>query len=135
MVIVTASGAVDLDRAVFRTPGVNALIITTERGRDRLEIAGGERLGTTRVAVLAAPGDRIEPLSILNFLVRNAVSVSCSTRADPRCSDNSWHAVLWMSQSSCLTLKKAEVWLPGSTRRCTEGFLASNKKPCQNYPK
>lgn len=38
MVIVTASGAVDLDRAVFRTPGVNALIITTERGRDRLEI-------------------------------------------------------------------------------------------------
>ena len=67
-VIVTSSGAVDLDRAVFRTPAVRALIITTERGRERLERSGVERLGTTEVSVMAAPHNRIEPLSILKSL-------------------------------------------------------------------
>jgi len=67
-VIVTASGAVDLDRAVFRTPGVRALIITTERGRERLERSGVDRLDTTEVNAMAAPCNRIEPLSILRSL-------------------------------------------------------------------
>ena len=67
-VIVTSSGAVDLDRAVFRTPDVRALIITTERGRERLERSGVERLGTTEVNAMAAPCNRIEPLSILKSL-------------------------------------------------------------------
>jgi riboflavin biosynthesis pyrimidine reductase len=67
-VIVTASGAVDLDRAVFRTPGVRALIITTDRGRERLERSGVDRLDTTEVNAMAAPCNRIEPLSILRSL-------------------------------------------------------------------
>jgi riboflavin biosynthesis pyrimidine reductase len=67
-VIVTSSGAVDLDRAVFRTPGIRALIITTERGGDLLTRAGVERLGTTEVNVMATPYNRIEPISMLKIL-------------------------------------------------------------------
>jgi len=67
-VIVTSSGALDLDRAVFRTPGVRALIITTERGKERLERSGVDRLDTTEVDAMSAPSGRIEPLSILKSL-------------------------------------------------------------------
>jgi len=69
-VIVTGSGDVDLDRAVFRTPGMDALILTTERGRERLENAGAAGLATTRVVAIPPPGNRIEPLAILSYLRR-----------------------------------------------------------------
>ncbi len=36
-VIVSASGRLDLERAVFRTPGTAALVITTEAGAERLQ--------------------------------------------------------------------------------------------------
>ena len=39
-VIVADSGAVDLERAVFRTPGVKTLIVTSPKGRERLASNG-----------------------------------------------------------------------------------------------
>jgi len=50
-VIVSASGVVDLERAVFRTPGIVVQIVTTLKGRERLIAAGVDRLGTTEVEV------------------------------------------------------------------------------------
>jgi riboflavin biosynthesis pyrimidine reductase len=38
-VIVAGSGAVDLQKAVFRTPGVRTLIITSPNGRERLPVS------------------------------------------------------------------------------------------------
>jgi hypothetical protein len=55
---VIPGGVVDLERAAFRTPGINVQIVTTLKGRDRLIAAGVNRLDTTEVTVLDG-SDRI----------------------------------------------------------------------------
>jgi riboflavin biosynthesis pyrimidine reductase len=67
-VIVSANGVVDLDRAVFRTSGINVQIVTTRKGRDRLIAAGVDRLGTTEVTVFDDSDLLIAPAAILKFL-------------------------------------------------------------------
>src|ERR1035438_6403929 len=67
-VIVSASGVVDLERAVFRTPGINVQIVTTLKGRDQLIAAGVNRLETTEVAVLDDYDLLVAPATILKFL-------------------------------------------------------------------
>jgi len=67
-VIVSGSGAVNLERAVFRTPGLQTVIITSESGRELLERNGVAALTSTEVKQMEAFEGRIAPTSILNFL-------------------------------------------------------------------
>jgi riboflavin biosynthesis pyrimidine reductase len=70
VVIVSGSGDLDLSRAIFHTPEVNVLVITTERGKDKMALAGVERLASTAVRVEPAPDGRIAPSAILELLRR-----------------------------------------------------------------
>jgi riboflavin biosynthesis pyrimidine reductase len=65
-VIVSGSGRVDLTRAVFRTPGIRTLIVTTHAGRDLLMASGSGSLVSTEVRSLE--GLIIAPVSILELL-------------------------------------------------------------------
>jgi riboflavin biosynthesis pyrimidine reductase len=67
-VIVSGSGAVDLQKAVFRTPGVRTLIITSPNGRERLAGNGLGSLSSVEARVPDSPDGRITPVSILRLL-------------------------------------------------------------------
>ncbi|MBZ5590986.1 MAG: RibD family protein [Acidobacteriia bacterium] len=67
-VIVTGRGNVDLRRAVFRTPDVRTVILTTEEGRARLAAAGAASLPSTEVRVIQAPGSRLPAGALLELL-------------------------------------------------------------------
>jgi riboflavin biosynthesis pyrimidine reductase len=68
IVIVSGSGSVDLQKAVFHTPGVRTVIVTAPDGRERLESNGLESLPSVEVRVLDSPDGRISPVSILKLL-------------------------------------------------------------------
>ena len=65
-VVVSGSGRVDLTRAIFRTPGIRTLIVTTQTGRDLLVASGVGSLASTEVRSLEGP--IIAPASILELL-------------------------------------------------------------------
>jgi riboflavin biosynthesis pyrimidine reductase len=67
-VVVSASGALELGRAVFRTPEVRTVVITTPSGKDALAKAGASRLGSVAVHALETVGNSIEPLTMIQFL-------------------------------------------------------------------
>jgi riboflavin biosynthesis pyrimidine reductase len=67
-VIVSGSGAVDLQKAVFRTPGVQALIVTSASGRELLERNGVAALASTAVREMETKEGKIAPASILKLL-------------------------------------------------------------------
>jgi len=68
IVVVTGSGRLELSRAVFRTPEVRTVVITTPSGRDILAQAGASRLGSVAIYALDALGDGIDPLTMIQFL-------------------------------------------------------------------
>src|SRR5215467_12411797 len=49
VVIVSGRGRLELGRAIFRTPGVTTIVITTSAGRDELVKAGATKLGSVQV--------------------------------------------------------------------------------------
>jgi riboflavin biosynthesis pyrimidine reductase len=65
-VVVSGSGGVDLTRAIFRTPGIRTLIVTTPAGRDLLAARGAGSLISTEVKALEGP--LLAPASILELL-------------------------------------------------------------------
>jgi riboflavin biosynthesis pyrimidine reductase len=67
-VIVAGSGSVDLRKAVFHTPGVRAIIITSPNGSERLVSNGLESLPSVEARVLDSSDGRIYPQSILKLL-------------------------------------------------------------------
>jgi riboflavin biosynthesis pyrimidine reductase len=67
-VIVSGSGAVDLQRAVFRTLGVRTLIVTSPNGRELLARNGVAALASVEVRGMEAPGGKIAPASMLKLL-------------------------------------------------------------------
>jgi riboflavin biosynthesis pyrimidine reductase len=67
-VIVSGSGEVDLDRAVFRTRGVKALIITSPKGRNLLAKNGVAALDSTEVRAIDVPAGKIASASIVELL-------------------------------------------------------------------
>jgi len=69
-VIVTGKGNIDLRRAVFQTPGVRAVILTTEEGQARLSAAGVQSLPSTQVRVIPATGSRLPASPLLELLQR-----------------------------------------------------------------
>jgi riboflavin biosynthesis pyrimidine reductase len=67
-VIVSRSGAVDLQRAVFRTPGLRTLIVTSTEGKDVLTKNGVGALASVEVRVVEGPGGRGSSPAILKLL-------------------------------------------------------------------
>jgi len=65
-VIVSGSGRVDLTRAVFRTPGLRTLIVTTPAGKEFLAASG--RGSPVSMEVRSLEGPIIAPASILELL-------------------------------------------------------------------
>ena len=68
IVIVSGTGRLDLNRAVFQTPGIRVVIITTEEGLRCLDQAGANTLPSTEVRPQPGPHGRIAPEAILMFL-------------------------------------------------------------------
>jgi riboflavin biosynthesis pyrimidine reductase len=66
-VIVSGSGALDLQRAVFHTGAVKTLIITSPRGAELLA-KNGVALTSAEVRAIESEGSRIAPASILKLL-------------------------------------------------------------------
>lgn len=68
LVVVSGSGKLELERAVFRTPGVSTVVITTSAGRDALAGAGATKLPSVQIYALDASDGTISPLAILRLL-------------------------------------------------------------------
>jgi riboflavin biosynthesis pyrimidine reductase len=67
-VIVTGSGNLDLSRAVFRTPEMRTLVITTATGKSELARSGVTSLGSVEVSMLEGVDRSIDPDAILSLL-------------------------------------------------------------------
>jgi riboflavin biosynthesis pyrimidine reductase len=68
LVIVSGSGQLELERAVFRTPAMRTVIITTTAGRDELTRRGGATMGSVEIRALDSSSGSIAPLAILQLL-------------------------------------------------------------------
>ncbi|MGA8669364.1 MAG: dihydrofolate reductase family protein [Terracidiphilus sp.] len=68
LAIVSGSGQLELDRAIFRTPVMRTVVITTSAGRDELARRGATTLDSVEVHALNARSGTISPLAILQLL-------------------------------------------------------------------
>ena len=68
VVIVSGSGRLELGRAIFRTPGVHTVVITTLAGRDELARAGATKLPSVQIRAVDATGGSIAPPVVLSLL-------------------------------------------------------------------
>jgi riboflavin biosynthesis pyrimidine reductase len=68
LVIVSGSGQLELERAIFRTPAMRAVVITTSAGRDELTRRGAATLDTVELCVLDSSSGTIAPRAILQLL-------------------------------------------------------------------
>ena len=68
LVVVSGSGKLELDRAIFRTPGLRTVVITTSAGRDALARAGATKLPCVQIHALDVSCGMITPLAMLRLL-------------------------------------------------------------------
>ena len=68
LVIVSGSGRLELDRVIFRTPGMRTVVITTSAGRDALARAGATKLPSLQIHALESRTETIAPLAMLRLL-------------------------------------------------------------------
>jgi len=68
LVIVSGSGQLDLERAVFRTPAMRTVVITTPAGRDELTRRGATSLNSVEVHALNSSSGTIAPRAMLQLL-------------------------------------------------------------------
>ena len=68
LVIVSGSGQLELERAIFRTPAMRTVVVTTSAGRDELTRRGAATLDSVEVHALNPSGGSIAPLAILELL-------------------------------------------------------------------
>jgi riboflavin biosynthesis pyrimidine reductase len=68
LVVVSGSGRLELERAIFRTPGLRTAVITTLAGRDALERAGATKLSSIQIHAQDAKGGIIAPMAMLRLL-------------------------------------------------------------------
>ena len=68
LVIVSGSGQLELERAIFRTPAMRTVVITTSTGRDELTRRGAATLDSVEVHALNSSSGSIAPLAILQLL-------------------------------------------------------------------
>lgn len=69
-VVVSGSGRIDLERAVFRRSDVRTVIVTTHDGLERLLSAGAQSLPSTEVRAIRAQGSLLAAADIVNLLWR-----------------------------------------------------------------
>src|SRR5580658_1017470 len=68
LVIVSGSGKLELDRAIFKTPAMRAVVVTTAAGGDELARRGAAKLSSVDVRALNSSSGSIDPLTILELL-------------------------------------------------------------------
>jgi riboflavin biosynthesis pyrimidine reductase len=68
LVIVSGSGQLELKRAIFRTPAIRTVVITTATGKDELTRRGAAKLGSVEVHALKSSRGSIAPRAILQLL-------------------------------------------------------------------
>ena len=68
LAIVSGSGQLELERAVFRTPAMRTIVITTSVGRDELARRGAATLNSVEVHALDSSSGTIAPRAILQLL-------------------------------------------------------------------
>jgi riboflavin biosynthesis pyrimidine reductase len=68
LVIISGSGQLELDRAVFRTPAMRTVVITSSAGRDELRRRGTASPGSVEVHALDSSSGSIAPQAILQLL-------------------------------------------------------------------
>ena len=68
LVVVSGSGRLELERAIFRTPGVRTVVITTSAGRDTLATEGATKLPSVQIQALDSSRGMIAPGAILRLL-------------------------------------------------------------------
>ena len=68
LVIVSGSGQLELERAIFRTPAMRTVVITTSAGRDELTRRGATTLGSVEIHALNSSSGSIAPRAILQLL-------------------------------------------------------------------
>lgn len=68
VVVVSGSGNLELERAVFRTPEVRVVIVSTAAGLDALTRAGAARLSNVEILALDAENGRVDPRAIVQLL-------------------------------------------------------------------
>jgi riboflavin biosynthesis pyrimidine reductase len=68
LVIVSGSGQLELERAIFRTPAMRTVVITTSAGRDELTRRGAATLDSVDVHALNSISGSIPPQAILQLL-------------------------------------------------------------------
>jgi riboflavin biosynthesis pyrimidine reductase len=68
LVIVSGSGQLELKRAIFQTPAVRTVVMTTSAGRDELTRRGAATLGSVEVHALKSIRGSITPNAILQLL-------------------------------------------------------------------
>src|SRR5208337_4278590 len=68
LVIVSGSGQLELERAIFQSPAVRTVVITTSTGRDELARRGATTLGSLEIHALDSSSGSIAPQAILQLL-------------------------------------------------------------------
>ncbi len=68
LVVVSSSGRLELERAIFQTPAMRTVIITTSVGRDELTRRGASTLGSVEIHALDSNSGSIAPQAILQLL-------------------------------------------------------------------
>jgi riboflavin biosynthesis pyrimidine reductase len=68
LVIVSGSGQLELERAIFRTPAMRTVVVTTQAGSDELTRRGAATLSSVEVCALNSSSGSIDPLAILELL-------------------------------------------------------------------
>ena len=68
LVVVSGSGKLELERAIFRTPEVRTVVITTSAGRDALVTAGATKLPSVQIHALDMGWGTTAPLAMLRLL-------------------------------------------------------------------
>jgi riboflavin biosynthesis pyrimidine reductase len=68
LVIVSGSGRLELKRAIFQTPAMRTVVITTSAGRDELTRRGAPTSSSMEIHALNSSSGSIAPLAILQLL-------------------------------------------------------------------
>ena len=68
LVVVSGSGRLELERAIFRTPRVRTAVITTCAGSDVLAAAGATKLPSVQIHALDAKSGTMAPMAMLRLL-------------------------------------------------------------------
>jgi riboflavin biosynthesis pyrimidine reductase len=68
LVIVSGSGRLELERAIFKTSAMRTVVVTTQDGKDELTRRGAATLSSVEVRALNSKSGSIDPLAILDLL-------------------------------------------------------------------